>query len=74
MAPEVANSANYMKDMQALKTKLQEDFITMHKWEPEDWARRFPGLVDKIRQRVIVGDVCHFFFNFSNISISFHPY
>jgi len=57
LAPEVANSANYMKDMQALKTKLQEDFITMHKWEPEDWARRFPGLVDKIRQRVIVGDV-----------------
>jgi len=55
--PVTAGSEGLLKDMTSLKAKLEEDYITMNNWEPEDWARRFPGLIDKIRQRHLVGDI-----------------
>jgi hypothetical protein len=57
IAPVTQNSAAFLGDMDALKAKLEEDYVTMKDWEPEDWARRFPGLVDKARARHLVGDL-----------------
>jgi hypothetical protein len=57
IAPVTENSAAFLGDMDALKARFQEDYITMADWEPEDWARRFPGLVDKVRARHLVGDI-----------------
>jgi hypothetical protein len=57
IAPVTEGSAGLLEDLNNLKAKLQEDFITMKDWEAEDWARRFPGIADKIRQRHLVGDI-----------------
>lgn len=57
IAPVTEGSKHFLADMEALKAKLQEDYVTMKDWEAEDWARRFPGLVDQARARHLVGDL-----------------
>jgi hypothetical protein len=57
IAPVTEGSQGLLTDLNNLKAKLQEDFITMKDWETEDWARRFPGIVDKVRARHLVGDL-----------------
>jgi len=57
LEPNTEKAANLLNDLTGLKKKLEEDFVTMKDWEAEDWARRFPGLVDKIRANHLVGDI-----------------
>jgi hypothetical protein len=57
ISPVTEGSSGLLTDLTNLKAKFQEDLITMDNWEPEDWARRFPGFIDKVRARHLVGDI-----------------